>query len=65
MFAAGGFAERECCERHERRGERADRAERYAGEIPETRLVGIKSAGHINDHRTVAGTLAEFFAAEH
>jgi pimeloyl-ACP methyl ester carboxylesterase len=42
-------------------------AERYAREIPETRLVRIKSAGHIpmeNDAKTVAGALAEFFAAE-
>jgi pimeloyl-ACP methyl ester carboxylesterase len=44
-----------------------DYAERYAREIPETRLVRIKSAGHIpmeNDPQTVAGALAEFFAAE-
>jgi len=36
-------------------------------EIPETRLVRIKSAGHIpmeNDPKAVAGALAEFFAAE-
>jgi pimeloyl-ACP methyl ester carboxylesterase len=44
-----------------------DYAERYAREIPKTRLVRIKSAGHIpmeNDPQTVAGALAEFFAAE-
>jgi pimeloyl-ACP methyl ester carboxylesterase len=44
-----------------------DYAERYAREIPETRLVRIKSAGHIpmeNDPEAVAGTLAEFFAAK-
>ena len=44
-----------------------DNAERYAREIPETRLVRIKSAGHIpmeNDPKAVAGALAEFFAAE-
>jgi pimeloyl-ACP methyl ester carboxylesterase len=44
-----------------------DNAERYAREIPETRLVRIKSAGHIpmeNDTKAVAGALAEFFAAE-
>ena len=44
-----------------------DYAERYAREIPETRLVRIKSAGHIpmeNDPKAVAGALAEFFAAE-
>jgi pimeloyl-ACP methyl ester carboxylesterase len=44
-----------------------DFAERYAREIPETRLVRIKSAGHIpmeNDPKAVAGALAEFFAAE-
>ena len=44
-----------------------DFAERYAREIPETRLVRIKSAGHIpmeNDAKAVAGALAEFFAAE-
>jgi pimeloyl-ACP methyl ester carboxylesterase len=43
-----------------------DYAERYAREIPETRLVLIKSAGHIpieNDPEAVAGALAEFFAA--
>jgi hypothetical protein len=41
-----------------------DNAERYARKIPETRLVRIKSAGHIpmeNDPKTVAGALAEFF----
>ncbi|MBR0696682.1 alpha/beta fold hydrolase [Bradyrhizobium lablabi] len=45
-----------------------DYAERYAREIPETRLVRIKSAGHIpmeNDPKAVAAALAEFFAAEH
>jgi pimeloyl-ACP methyl ester carboxylesterase len=44
-----------------------DYAERYAREIPETRLVRIKSAGHIpmeNDPKAVAGALAGFFAAE-
>jgi pimeloyl-ACP methyl ester carboxylesterase len=44
-----------------------DYAERYAHEIPETRLVRIKSAGHIpreNDAKAVAGALADFFAAE-
>jgi len=44
-----------------------DYAERYAREIPETRLVRIKSAGHIpmeNDPKAVAGALVEFFAAE-
>ena len=44
-----------------------DFAERFAREIPATRLVRIKSAGHIpmeNDAKAVAGALAEFFAAE-
>jgi pimeloyl-ACP methyl ester carboxylesterase len=44
-----------------------DYAERYAREIPESKLVRIKSAGHIpmeNDPKAVAGALAEFFAAE-
>ena len=44
-----------------------DYAERYAREIPETRLVRIKSAGHIpmeNDPKAVAGALIELFAAE-
>src|ERR1700740_2830519 len=44
-----------------------DYAERYAREIPETRLVRIKSAGHIpmeNDPKAVAAALAEFFAAK-
>jgi pimeloyl-ACP methyl ester carboxylesterase len=44
-----------------------DNAERYAREIPEARLVRIKSAGDIpmeNDPKAVAGALAEFFAAE-
>ena len=44
-----------------------DYAERYAHEIPETKLVRIKSAGHIpmeNDPRAVAGALAQFFSAE-
>jgi pimeloyl-ACP methyl ester carboxylesterase len=43
-----------------------DYAERYAREIPETRLVRIKSAGHIpmeNDPDAVAQALAGFFAA--
>jgi pimeloyl-ACP methyl ester carboxylesterase len=42
-----------------------DYAERYAREIPETRLVRIKSAGHIpteNDRKAVARALTEFFA---
>ena len=42
-------------------------AERYAREIPETKLVRIKSAGHIpmeNDPKAVAEALAEFFAAK-
>jgi pimeloyl-ACP methyl ester carboxylesterase len=41
-----------------------DYAERYAREIPETKLVRIKSAGHIpmeNDPKAVARALAEFF----
>ena len=45
-----------------------DYAERYAREIPETRLVRIKSAGHIpmeNNPKAVAQALSEFFAAEH
>ncbi len=45
-----------------------DYAERYAREIPETRLVRIKSAGHIpmeNNPKAVAQALTEFFAAEH
>jgi len=44
-----------------------DYVERYAREIPETRLVRIKSAGHIpmeNDSKAVAGALVDFFAAE-
>ena len=44
-----------------------DYAERYEREIPKTRLVRIKSAGHIpmeNNPNAVAGALAEFFAAE-
>jgi pimeloyl-ACP methyl ester carboxylesterase len=44
-----------------------DYAERYVHEIPETRLVRIKSAGHIpmeNDPKAVAGALTEFFAAK-
>src|SRR3981189_3210118 len=42
-------------------------ADRCAREIPETRLVRIKSAGHIpmeNDPKAVTGALIEFFAAE-
>jgi pimeloyl-ACP methyl ester carboxylesterase len=42
-----------------------DNAERFAAEIPATRLVRIRSAGHIpmeNDPRAVAGALAKFFA---
>ncbi len=44
-----------------------DYAERYAREIPETRLIRIKSAGHIpmeNEPKAVTGALTEFFAAE-
>ncbi|WP_426437059.1 alpha/beta fold hydrolase [Bradyrhizobium genosp. P] len=44
-----------------------DYAERYAREIPDTKLVRIKSAGHIpmeNDPRTVARALTEFFTAD-
>src|SRR6266481_6350016 len=44
-----------------------DYAERYAREIPDTRLVRIKSAGHIpmeNDPEAVAGSLTEFFAGK-
>jgi pimeloyl-ACP methyl ester carboxylesterase len=44
-----------------------DYAERYAREIPDTRLVRIQSAGHIpmeNDPKAVAGALAGFFAGE-
>jgi pimeloyl-ACP methyl ester carboxylesterase len=44
-----------------------DYAERYAREIPETRLVRIKAAGHIpmeNDPKTVTGALAEFFCRQ-
>jgi pimeloyl-ACP methyl ester carboxylesterase len=47
--------------------QKVEYAERYAREIPETRLVRIKAAGHIpmeNDPRAVAGTLADFFGAE-
>ena len=40
-----------------------DYAKRYEREIRKTRLVRIKSAGHINPN-AVAGALAEFFAAE-
>lgn len=43
-----------------------DDAERFAREMPETRLVRIKSAGHIpmeNDPQGVAGALAGFFAS--
>src|SRR5271168_2521896 len=42
-----------------------DHAERFAAEIPATRLVRIRSAGHIpmeNAPRAVAGALAAFFA---
>jgi pimeloyl-ACP methyl ester carboxylesterase len=42
-----------------------DYAERYAREIPHTRLVQIKSAGHIpmeNDPPAVAKALTDFFA---
>jgi pimeloyl-ACP methyl ester carboxylesterase len=44
-----------------------DYAERYAGEIPETKLVRIKSAGHIpmeNNPQAVAEALSQFFSAE-
>ena len=44
-----------------------DFAERFAREIPATRLVRIRSAGHIpmeNDAKAVADALAEFFAGE-
>ncbi len=40
-------------------------AERFAAEMPASRLVRIRSAGHIpmeNDARAVAGALAEFFS---
>ncbi len=42
-------------------------AERYGREIPETKLVRIKSAGHIpmeNDPQAVAGALSQFFSVE-
>jgi pimeloyl-ACP methyl ester carboxylesterase len=44
-----------------------DHAERFAREMPETRLVRIKSAGHIpmeNDPEGVAGALAGFLASK-
>ena len=44
-----------------------DYAEHYVREIPETKLVRIKSAGHIpmeNDPQAVAGALSQFFSAE-
>ena len=44
-----------------------DYAERYAREIPDTRLVRIRSAAHIpmeNDPKAVAGALTEFFAGK-
>jgi pimeloyl-ACP methyl ester carboxylesterase len=44
-----------------------DHAERFAREMPETRLVRIKSAGHIpmeNDPEGVAGALAGFFGSK-
>ena len=44
-----------------------DYAERYAREIPDTRLVRIQSAGHIpmeNDPKAVAGALPGFFAGK-
>ena len=44
-----------------------DYAERFAREVPETRLVRIKSAGHIpmeNDPEGVAGALAGFFGSK-
>jgi pimeloyl-ACP methyl ester carboxylesterase len=43
-----------------------DYAEHYVREIPETKLVRIKSAGHIpmeNDPQAVAGALSQFFSA--
>jgi pimeloyl-ACP methyl ester carboxylesterase len=47
--------------------QRVDYAERFVHEIPESKLVRIKSAGHIpmeNDPKAVAGALAQFFSAE-
>src|ERR1700744_494717 len=44
-----------------------DYAERYAHEIPETKLIRIKSAGHIpmeNNPQAVAEALSQFFSAE-
>ena len=44
--------------------QRVDHAERFAAEIPATKLARIQSAGHIpmeNDPRAVAAALAEFF----
>ena len=44
-----------------------DHAERFAREMPETRLVRITSAGHIpmeNDPEGVAGALAGFFGSK-
>jgi pimeloyl-ACP methyl ester carboxylesterase len=46
--------------------QRVHYAERFAAEIPETRLIRIASAGHIpmeNAPATVAGALTEFFQA--
>jgi len=43
-----------------------DYAERYAREVPDTKLIRIPSAGHIpmeNEPRAVAQALAEFFTA--
>jgi pimeloyl-ACP methyl ester carboxylesterase len=43
-----------------------DYAERFAAEIPATRLVRIPAAGHIpteNNPTAVAGALADFFTA--
>jgi pimeloyl-ACP methyl ester carboxylesterase len=65
--AAGGFTGESAVSVTKGAPGAVDYAERYAREIPETRLVRIKSAGHIpmeNDPQTVAGALAEFFAAE-
>ena len=47
--------------------QRVDYAERYAREVPETRLVRIESAGHIpmeNDHEAVADALTGFFGSK-
>jgi pimeloyl-ACP methyl ester carboxylesterase len=44
-----------------------DYAERFVREIPNTRLVRVRSAGHIpmeNDPKAVAGALTEFFTGQ-